>query len=89
MIHEVNRRDLLKVLVSEKGNGAKVMMEEMSAVEPLEFQHNRHTVAKLFSNLATDYYGRFDFREMQIVILEDRRVRLNAWVAKILDRRSG
>lgn len=85
MIAEVNRRDLLKVLSSAKGNGAKVMMEEMKVVEPLEFQHNRHTIAKLFSNLETDYYGRYDFREMQIVILEDRRVRLNAWVAKILD----
>lgn len=85
MIAEINRRDILKVLVSEKGNGAKVMMEEMEAVEPVEFQHNKHTIEKLFSKLETDYYGRYDFRELQIVILEDRRVRMNAWAAKILD----
>ena len=85
MIAEINKQDLLKVLVSEKGNGAKVMMEEMDTTEPKEFQHNRHTIAKLFSTFSTDYYGRLDFREMQIAILEDRRVRLNAWAAKILD----
>jgi hypothetical protein len=85
MISEVNRNDLLRVLVGEKGNGAKVMMEEMVIQEPLEFQHNRHTIKKLFEKLQTDYYGRFDFRELQIVILEDRRVRLNAWAAKVLD----
>lgn len=85
MIAEINRYDLLKVLVGEKGNGAKVMMEEMVIQEPVEFQHNRHTIKKLFERLQTDYYGRYDFRELQIVILEDRRIRLNAWAAKVLD----
>lgn len=85
MISEINRRDLEKVLVGEKGNGAKVMMEEMVVQEPSDFQHNKFTLNKLFENLKTDYYGRFNFRELQIVILEDRRVRLNAWAARILD----
>lgn len=85
MIEEMNRKDLLSVLLSEKGNGAKVMMEEMDIKEPAEFQHNNHTIKVLLKSLKTDYYGRYDFRDLQNVILEDRRVRLNAWVARILD----
>ena len=85
LIKEMNRHDLLQVLLSEKGNAARVMMEELEVKEPPEYQHNHLTVKKLFENLKTDYYGRYDFREMQSVILEDRRIRLNAWVAKILD----
>lgn len=84
MIEEMNRKDLLNVLLNEKGNGAKVMMEEMDITEPADFQHNPHTVKELFKQLKTDFYGRFDFRDLQNVILEDRRVRLNAWVARIL-----
>ena len=60
------------------------MMEELEIKEPSEFQHNRITIDSLLSILETDFYGRYDFYEMQRVILEDRRVRLNAWAAKIL-----
>lgn len=85
MIKEINKEDLLKVLLSEKGNGARVMMEAMKEIkEPVEFQHNPTTINELFANLKTDFYGRFEFSDMQNVILEDRRVRLNAWAAKIL-----
>lgn len=61
------------------------MIEEIDIKEPADFQHNKLTIKKLFENLETDYYGRYDFREMQAVIMEDRRIRLNAWVARILD----
>lgn len=60
------------------------MMEELEIKEPLEYQHNKITIDSLLSILETDIYGRYDFYEMQRVILEDRRVRLNAWAAKIL-----
>lgn len=85
MIDEMNRKDLLRVLMGSKGNGAKVMMEEMSVKEPEEYQHTEITIKKLLQKLTTDYFGRYDFRELQNVILEDRRIRLNAWAAKILD----
>lgn len=60
------------------------MMEEMKIKEPHEFQHNRLTIDALFSVLETDFYGRFRYEQMQRVILEDRRIRINAWAAKIL-----
>lgn len=59
-------------------------MEELEIKEPTEYQHNKITIDSLFSVLETDIYGRYDFYQMQRVILEDRRVRLNAWAAKIL-----
>lgn len=71
------------------------MMEDMDIKEPIEFQHNRITINALFSILETDFFGRYNYQEMQkyinlilniplSVILEDRRIRLNAWAAKIL-----
>ena len=60
------------------------MIQEMEIKEPYEFQHNKSTLSELFKILETDFYGRYKFEEMQRVILEDRRIRLNAWVAKIL-----
>jgi hypothetical protein len=37
MATEMNRESLLNVLLSEKGNGAKVMIEEMVIKEPVEY----------------------------------------------------
>lgn len=84
MVKEMNRKDLLAVLMGAKGNGAKVMMEEMSVQEPQEFQHSQLTLRKLLAPLETDYYGRYEFRALQNAILEDRRIRLNVWAAQIL-----
>lgn len=41
------------------------MMQEMEVKEPKEFQHNKITIDALFSILETDFFGRYDYQEMQ------------------------
>lgn len=41
------------------------MIEEIEIVEPKEFQHNKLTIDKLFSIVDTDYYGRYNFNDLQ------------------------
>lgn len=41
------------------------MMEDMDVHEPEEFQHNRITIDALFSILDTDFFGRYNYHEMQ------------------------
>ena len=38
---------------------------------------------ELIKDLDTDYYGRYEFDDLQKMILEDRRLRINYWVSKI------
>lgn len=85
MGYEVNKRDLLEVLLSEKGNGAKVMIEDLLIEEPKEFMYDKFHVEHLCKDQESDYFGRYNYQDMQLVIMEDRRVRLNAWAAKILN----
>ena len=75
MGYEINKNNLLEVLLSEKGNGAKVMIEDLVIEEPKEFMYDKFHVQHLFKDLESDYFGRYNFHEMQIVILEDRRIR--------------
>lgn len=89
MGYEMNKRDLLEVLLSEKGNGAKVMIEDLLIEEPKEFMYERFHVGHLFKDLESDYFGRYNFQELQTVILEDRRIRyFVAWL-KILGSMRG
>lgn len=44
MGYEMNKRDLLEVLLSEKGNGAKVMIEDLVIEEPKEFMYEKFHV---------------------------------------------
>jgi hypothetical protein len=37
----------------------------------------------LIQEIESDYYDRYDFTELQNLILEDRRIRITYWVAKI------
>lgn len=64
-ILSLNKDALMNVLLAEKGNGAKVMIEDIEIVEPKEFQHNYITIDALFKELDTDFYGRYDFNEIQ------------------------
>jgi len=84
--YEINRKDLHQGLKKEKGSTADVMIEYLEIQEPAETQYNRKLVAHLFKTLPTDYYERYNFLEMQSVILEDRRIRINAWVSKIIGK---
>ena len=38
---------------------------------------------ELLKDLETDYYERYEFSDLQKMILEDRRLRINYWVSKI------
>ena len=38
---------------------------------------------ELIKDLETDYYDRYEFDDLQKIILEDRRLRINYWVSKI------
>jgi hypothetical protein len=37
----------------------------------------------LIQQIEPDYYERYDFTELQNLILEDRRIRMTYWVAKM------
>lgn len=41
------------------------MMEDIVPKEPKNFQYEFFQVKELFSELETDFYGRYNFREMQ------------------------
>lgn len=70
----------------EKGNAAKIMIENIPIREPDDIMYNRDIIKELLKDLPTDYYNRFDFYDMQQVILEDRRIRMNYWVSKLINK---
>jgi hypothetical protein len=86
MAYEVDRKAILDVLLSEKGTGANVMIEEMKIEEPKEFHYGRNHIESLFKDIECVFFWRYSFQDMQNIILEEQRVRLNAWAAKILDK---
>lgn len=42
-----------------------------------------HFFDLLMQEIESDYYERYDFTELQNLILEDRRIRITYWVAKL------
>lgn len=40
----------------------------------------------LLQQIETDYYDRYDFTQLQNLILEDRRIRVAYWVSKIVGK---
>ena len=83
LIKEVNYNDLLALLTVEKGSTAKIMIETIDMHEPHEIMYTREHVAELLKPLETDYYGRYEFDDLQKMILEDRRLRMNYWISKV------
>lgn len=86
LIAEINRTDLLQLLVVEKGTTAKMMIETISLKEPDEIMYKEEHVRELLRDLETDYYDRFEFDDLQKMILEDRRLRINYWISKIIKK---
>ena len=74
---------MLALLTVEKGSTAKVMIGLVDPHEPHEIMYTREHVAELLKNVDTDYYGRYDFNDLQKMILEDRRLRMNYWTSII------
>lgn len=62
------------------------MMENIPIVEPSDQIYNRHLIGELLRTVPTDYYDRYDYSDLQQVILEDRRIRMNAWISKLIGK---
>jgi len=45
--------------------------------------YKQEHIHALFADLETDYYDRYEFDDLQKIIVEDRRLRINYWVSKI------
>jgi hypothetical protein len=81
LIHEINYNDLLALLTVEKGSTAKVMITLVDMHGPPEIMYTREHVTELLKPVETDYYGRYEFNDLQKMILEDRRLRMNYWTS--------
>ena len=87
MIHEMNENDLLEILKAEKGTSAKTILTKYDITKPPnEIVYTKNHIIKLISMLQVDYYDRYNFTELQNVIMEDRRIRMNFWVSKMLKK---
>ena len=87
MIHEMNENDLLEILKAEKGSSAKTILTKYDITKPPnEIVYTKNHILKLISMLQVDYYDRYNFAELQNVIMEDRRIRMNFWVSKMLKK---
>lgn len=83
MIREVTYTDILNLLIVEKGSTAKQMIQTLDLTEPPEIMYTEEHLRELIKDLDTDYYDRYEFDDLQKLILEDRRLRINYWVSKI------
>src|SRR5688572_8667239 len=71
------------MLMVEKGSSAKMMIETLNLTEPHEIMYTEDHVRELIKDLETDYYDRYEFDDLQKMIMEDRRLRINYWISKI------
>ena len=62
------------------------MITTLDTNEPPDFQYDRELITYLLKDLETDYYNRYDFIDMQQVIMEDRRIRMNAWLSRLIGK---
>jgi hypothetical protein len=59
------------------------MIENIDLTDPEEIMYKEEHVVELLKDLETDYYERYEFDDLQKMILEDRRLRMNYWISKI------
>ncbi len=64
MINEVNKTDILNLLIVEKGSTAKIMIETIKLKEPPEIMYTQNHVTELLKDLETDYYQRYEFEDL-------------------------
>jgi len=89
LVNEMNREDLAQILVAEKGASGKTILGKFDIKKyPKEIEYTEKHIEKLFSHAHTDYYDRYDFADLQKLILEDRRIRMNFWVSKMIGKPS-
>lgn len=63
---EMNKKELLELLTIEKGNAAKIMIEDLTTTEPKDLVLNKELILILLDDLKTDYYNRYDFNDLQL-----------------------
>lgn len=76
----------MDLLIVEKGSTAKMMLQTLNLKEPHEIMYQKRHLEELLKDLETDYYERYEFSDLQKMILEDRRLRINYWVSKIIHK---
>ena len=86
LINEINKTDLLQLLIVEKGSTAKMMIETLKLKEPDEIMYKVEHVRELLKDLETDYYERYEFDDLQKMVMEDRRLRINYWISTIIHK---
>jgi hypothetical protein len=64
LINEVNKTDILNLLIVEKGSTAKIMIETINLKEPPEIMYTQNHVTELLKDLETDYYQRYEFEDL-------------------------
>jgi hypothetical protein len=64
LIHEINKNDLLQLLMVEKGSTGKMIIETISLKEPDEIMYKEEHVRELVKDLETDYYERYEFDDL-------------------------
>ena len=63
-----------------------MMIQILDLSEPSEIMYTDDHLRELIKDLETDYYGRYEFDDLQKMILEDRRLRINYMVSKIIHK---
>ena len=56
MIREINRNDILDLLIVEKGSTAKMMIQTLDLTEPPEIMYKEEHLVELLKDLDTDFY---------------------------------
>lgn len=64
MIQEINKTDILNLLIVEKGSTAKMMIQTLDLHEPQELMYNENHLRELIKDLETDYYDRYEFEDL-------------------------
>lgn len=64
LIVEINKNDLLQLLMVEKGSTAKMIIETVDLKEPEEIMYKEEHIRELLIDLETDYYERFEFEDL-------------------------
>lgn len=63
-----------------------MMIQILDLHEPPEIMYSEAHLRELVKDLETDYYERYEFNDLQKMILEDRRLRINFWVSIIIHK---
>jgi hypothetical protein len=86
LISSCNYDSLEELLVSEKGKAGSLIIKTLDLSLPKELLYSASHVRSLMSVLDTDFFGRMDFYQMQKLIMEDRLIRLQFWLATLLHK---